>query len=434
MIEPLYRGLTRAAAPAIALWLRRREILGKEDGARLGERRGIAGRVRPPGPLVWLHAASVGESMSVLPLVTRLRARWPSVGILFTTGTVTSAQLLAERLPSGCFHQYAPLDVPPWVARFLDHWQPGAVLWVESEFWPNTIAEIRRRGLPLALINARLSPRSFQRWRSAAPLLRPPLDAFDPCLAQDDTVATRLAALGAHHVRCLGNLKFDAEPLPADDAELVPMRRAIGSRPVWLAASLHPGEVEAVANAHRTLAAAVPEVLTLVVPRHPARGGEMAGVFAGMGVRVGQRSAGASPGPDTDVYIADTMGELGLFFRLAKIVFMGGSLVPHGGQNALEAARLGCAVILGPHMFNFTEATAALLAADGAEQIAAAPDLAPAVSRLFADAAMAASRAAAAERVAESGRGAAQRVVDALAPLFETLAAPVTTKVHRASA
>src|SRR5258708_9171615 len=224
----------------MGLWLRRREILGKEDGARLGERRGIAGRVRPPGPLVWLHAASVGESMSVLPLVTRLRARWPSVGILFPTGPVTSAQLLAERLPSGCFHQYAPLDVPPWVARFLDHWQPGAVLWVESEFWPNTIAEIRRRGLPLALINARLSPRSFQRWRSAAPLLRPPLHAFDPRLPQDDTLATRLAALGAPPLRCLGNLKFDAEPLPADDAELVPMRRAIGSRPVWLAASLPP--------------------------------------------------------------------------------------------------------------------------------------------------------------------------------------------------
>src|SRR5258708_3162124 len=350
----------------MGLWLRRREILGKEEGARLGERRGIAGRVRPPGPLVWLHAASVGESMSVLPLVTRLRARWPSVGILFTTGTVTSAQLLAERLPSGCFHQYAPLDVPPWVARFLDHWQPGAVLWVESEFWPNTIAEIRRRGLPLALINARLSPRSFQRWRSAAPLLPPPLDAFDPCLAQDVTVATRLAALGAHHVRCLGNLKFDAEPLPADDAELLPIRPALGGRP---------------------------ERLALVVPGHPAGGGEMAGVFAGMGVRVGQRSAGASPGPDTDVYIADTMGELGLFFRLAKIVFMGGSLVPHGGQNALEAARLGCAVILGPHMFNFTEAPPPLLAAGGAQPIAAPPDLPPALSRLFAPAALGPSRA-----------------------------------------
>ena len=430
-MAPLYRGLTAAAAPALALWLRRRELLGKEDGARLSERRGIAGRTRPPGALAWLHAASVGESMSVLALVAELRRRWPSVGILFTSGTLTSAQLLAERLPPGCVHQYAPLDVPAWVSRFLDHWQPGAVLWVESEFWPNTIAEIERRGLPLALINARLSPRSYARWRSAGALLRPPLHAFAPCLAQDESTAQRLTSLGARHVQCLGNLKFDAEPLPADAAELQRLKNAVGGRPTWLAASIHPGEVAAVAAAHRALAARHPQLLTVVVPRHPPRGGEIAAVFADAGLRAAQRSAGRMPGPDIDVYVADTLGELGLFYRLCDIVFVGGSLIAHGGQNALEAARLGSAIVLGPHMFNFTEAAAALLAAGGAEQIADAAGLAEAVGRLLAAPALVKERAAAAQRVADAGRGAVGRVTDALAPLFEPLA---IAKDDRASA
>jgi 3-deoxy-D-manno-octulosonic-acid transferase len=430
-MAPLYRGLTSAAAPALALWLRRRELQGKEDGTRLAERRGIAGRPRPQGPLVWLHAASVGEAMSVLPLVDRLRQRWPSVALLFTSGTLTSAQLLAERLPAGTFHQYAPLDVPAWVSRFLDHWRPGAVLWVESELWPNTIAEIERRRIPLALVNARLSPRSFQRWRSASALLRPPLQAFDPCLAQDETTAERLTALGARHVRCLGNLKFDAEPLPANAGELARLEKAIGPRPAWLAASIHPGEVAAIAAAHRTVAARQAQLLTVVVPRHPPRGPEMAAAFAGAGLRVAQRSAGLLPGPDTDVYVADTLGELGVFYRLCSVVFVGGSLIAHGGQNPLEAARLHSAIVFGPHMFNFSEATTALLATGGAEQVADASGLAEAVARLLAEPALVKARAAAAERIADSGRGALERVADALAGLFEPLAAP---KDQRASA
>lgn len=423
MIGALYRGLAAAAAPGLHTWLLARQRRGKEDSSRLGERMGLAGQKRPDGGLIWMHAASVGESISVLPLAQRLRVQWPDVTLLFTSGTVTSARLLAERLPPGCLHQYAPLDVPTWIDRFLDHWRPGAVIWVESEFWPNTLAALRARRIPVALVNARLSPRSFARWKMAAPLIKPPLDLFDPCLAQDETIAARLTGLGARHVRCLGNLKLDAEPLPVDEKALADVQTAIAGRPVWLAASLHPAEVPAVVAAHRAIAVHHPPLLTLVVPRHPDRGAEIAAGFAAGGLTAVQRSASAAPGAG-DVYIADTLGELGLFYRAARIVLVGGSLIPHGGQNPLEAARLGCALVLGPHMFNFPEITAALLATDGADQIADADALGAAVDRLLRDKRLSESRAAAARAVAESGRGAVDRIASALAPLIAPLARP----------
>jgi 3-deoxy-D-manno-octulosonic-acid transferase len=434
MIAGLYRTLTQAAAPALVLWLKRRERQGKEEAARLGERRGIAGRARPEGPLVWLHAASVGEAMSVLPLIERLRIRWPEVTILVTTGTVTSAQILAGRLPPGCIHQYVPLDVPDWIEHFLDHWRPGAVLWVESELWPNTIAELRRRQVPLALVNARLSPRSFARWRAASPFLHAPLDSFEFCLAQDEATAARLAALGASRVQCLGNLKFDAEPLPADEAELAALRSAIHGRPLWCAASIQPGEAEAILTAHRHLAGRHAGLLTIIVPRHATRGREIAEACRSFGLSSAQRSLGAKPASDVDVYIADTMGELGLFYRLARIAFIGGSLVPHGGQNALEAARLDTALVYGPHMHNFAEVAAALIDAGGAEQVRDGEELAAAVGRLLIDANATAARAAAARRVAESGRGTVARVADALAPLFERLGPPAAISLQHARA
>lgn len=431
MIEGLYRCAAGAAAPALRLWLGARQQRGKEDPIRLGERQGIAGQARPPGGLAWIHAASVGEAMSVVPLVARLREQWPDVTLLFTSGTVTSAQLLAERLPAGCIHQYAPLDVPAWIAHFLDHWRPGAVLWVESELWPNTLAALRARRIPVALVNARMSPRSFARWQSVSSLIRPPLDLFEPCLAQDETIAARLTALGARKVQCLGNLKFDAEPLPADDDALAALRSAIGGRPVWLAASLHPAEIPPVAEAHRSLASRHKGLLTLVVPRHPAKGSEMAGSFAAAGLTVAQRSRGIPPG-DSDVYIADTLGELGLFYRVVRVVFVGGSLIPHGGQNPFEAALLGCALVLGPQMFNFPEITPALFAAGAAEQITDGSTLASAVDRLLTDKDEADRRGAAARRLAEANRGAVVRVAGALAPLLAPLG--VTPEAARARA
>jgi 3-deoxy-D-manno-octulosonic-acid transferase len=428
MIEILYRGLTAAGAPALRLWLEARQRRGKEDPLRLGERMGVASRARPPGAVIWMHAASVGEALSVMPLAAALRARWPAVSIVFTSGTVSSARLMAERLPAGCIHQYAPVDVPAWVDRFLDHWRPGAVLWIESEFWPNSIAAIRRRGLPLALVNARLSPKSFERWRLAAPLIRPPLDAFAPCLAQDETIAARLVALGGRAVSCLGNLKFDAEPLPADAEELARLQSALAGRPAWLAASIQPGEAPAVIAAHQALAARHKDLITLVVPRHPQRGADIAEVARSAGLTAARRGAGTLPDAATDIYLGDTLGELGLFYRLAKPVFIGGSLVPHGGQNPLEAARLDTALVLGPQMFNFPEVTSVLLAAGGAEQIADAAALAPAIDRLLGDPALVAQRAQAARAIADSGRGTVERVLKALDPLLAPLAGRETDR------
>ena len=280
----LWRLATGAAAPLLPLHLRRRVRLGKEIAARLGERRG-EGAARPPGRLLWLHAASVGETLSVIPLLEALAARAPDLSLLVTTGTVTAAGLLAQRLPDGLggrlLHRFVPLDVPRWVARFLDGWRPDAAVLVESELWPNLIAAAAARGVPLALVNARFSARSARRWRLLAPRLgRRLLGAFRLVTAQGEADAARLRALGAAAVLTPGNLKDAAPPLPADAAALAAVRGAIGDRPVFLAASTQPGEEAIVAAAHRLLAAAQPGLLTIIVPRHPERGPAIAAALA----------------------------------------------------------------------------------------------------------------------------------------------------------
>ncbi len=380
----------RLLAPALPAYLRRRARRGKEIPERLAERFGhggpAPGAVRPPGPLLWLHAASVGETTSILPVVEALLAPGPAAGprLLLTTGTVTAAALLGQRLPAGTLeggrvaHRFAPLDVPGWAARFLDAWRPDAAAFVESELWPNTLRAARARGVPLALVNARLSPRSARRWRLAPGLAREMLGGFALVLAQSEGDAARLAALGAPAPRCLGNLKFAAPPLPADPAALAALAAAIGPRPVLLAASTHPGEERILAAAHARAAARLPALLTVIVPRHPERGPAIAAALAGEVPALARRGEGALPGPGTAIYLADTLGELGLFYRLAGVAFVGGSLVPHGGQNPLEPARLGCPVLLGPHSWNFEEPVARLLGAGGAARLD--PSLPPAES------------------------------------------------------
>ncbi|MFL1460682.1 3-deoxy-D-manno-octulosonic acid transferase [Roseococcus sp. DSY-14] len=370
-----WAALAGAAAPALRWHLRRRAAAGKEDAARLPEREGF-GAARPAGPVIWLHAASVGEALAVLPLADALLAAAPELHVLLTTGTVTSAVLLRERWPaldSGrATHRFAPLDVPAWVGRFLDGWRPDAAAFVESEIWPNTLAALAARGVPAALVNGRLSPRSFARWRRWAPgPARRLLGGFARVLPRSAEDAARFAALGAR-VEPPADLKRAAPPLPADAAALAALRAAAGGRPVWLAASTHPGEDEQVVAAAR--AAAVPGLLTVIVPRHPQRGAAVAALCGG----AGRRSQGALPdaGP---FHVADTIGELGLFYRLAGAAFIGGSLVPHGGQNPLEAARLGCPALMGPHRFNFTEAAAELEAAGALRPVAGADALARAV-------------------------------------------------------
>ncbi len=415
----LWRWGTRCAAPLLPLYLRARLRRGKEWPDRLAERRG-EGAARPAGRLVWLHAASVGETLSILPLLQALADRAADLSLLVTTGTVTSATLLQQRLPPALQarvqHRFVPLDVPAWAARFLDDWRPDLAGFIESELWPNLIAAARARGIPLALVNARMSLRSATRWRMADALAAELLGSFRLVLAQSADDAARLRALGAPLVQAPGNLKYAAAPLPADAARLAELRDAIGARPVLLAASTHAGEETQVAAALAALRPRHPDLLGIIVPRHPERGVALAEELGAP-----RRSAGAMPGPRDTLYIADTLGELGLFYRLASVAVVGGSLVPHGGQNPLEPARLGCPILLGPHTHNFTEPVAALLAAGGAIQLQG-PDLAAALAAAAGDVLSKPDRgralAGAAATVVADGAELPGRIADALLALL----------------
>lgn len=421
-LAALWRLAANAAAPLLPAYLRRRAARGKEVPDRLPERFG-EGADRPEGPLLWLHAASVGETLSLLPLVEALGRVAPRLRFLVTTGTVTSATLLGQRLPAGLAprvaHRFVPLDVPRWVARFLDGWRPDAAVFAESELWPNLIAATAARGIPLALVNARMSERSAGWWRRAPGLARAVLAPFRVVLAQTGADAARLRALGAP-ADCLGNLKYAAPPLPADAAELDRLRGLLDGRPAWVAASTHPGEEAVVLAAHRRLAAAHPGLLTMIVPRHPERGPEVAALAGEL--PAARRAAGEAPGPGTAVLVADTLGELGLFYRLARCAFVGGSLVPHGGQNPLEPARLRCPVLVGPHAWNFEEVVARLEAAGGLTRVEPGTDpaaaLAEAVSAMLTSPDRGRAQAEAAAGVAAEEAGLPERIAAALLPLM----------------
>ena len=288
-------------APALLNWRRRR---GKEDPRRMAERMGHASLARPAGPLVWLHGASVGEGIALLPLVERLAAR--GFNVLVTTGTVTSATILANRLPAGAQHQYLPLDISRFMARFLDHWRPDLALVAESEIWPNMLRMVHERGVPLALVNARLSERSFARWSKAPNLIGSLLSRVDLCLAQTQDDAFRLHRLGAENVQVAGNLKYDVPAPPYAQQELAQMTAAVGARPVWFAASTHPGEEEIILGVHQRLLHDFPDLLTIVAPRHARRGQQIAELAASFGAPSALRSLGDKITPATQFYIADT--------------------------------------------------------------------------------------------------------------------------------
>lgn len=427
MLQNLYRGLTHLGGPAIRLYLARRRAAGKEDPIRQGERLGRTSQPRPAGRLVWFHAASIGESLSILVLVDRLLKLSGDIRVLVTTGTVTSAELMGRRLPPRAIHQYVPVDRPSYVRRFLDHWRPDLVLWIESEIWPNLLWEIGRRHIPAALVNARMSTTSFQRWRRVPGFIGPLLAPFRLCLAQTEVEAERLRLLGARTVRCVGNLKFSAEPPPAPAEALAALRQACGARPVWLFASSHPGEEEIAARVHAVIAARLPDLLTVIVPRHPHRGTAVVNLLAARGLSAARRAAEALPGPGDAVYVADTVGEMGLFYRLAPVVCVGGSLVAHGGHNPIEPAQLGCAVVYGPHMTNFPEITAELEAAGAAWPVADGDRLADAVEHLLTTDPDRQRLADAALGVAERNRRMVDAALDALTPVLVAAGLPAPT-------
>lgn len=358
----MYKAVTVLAYPLIAIYLAVRKAKGKEDLKRFPERMGYAGMPRPDGRLIWIHGASVGETLSALPLINRLGELYPDARVMMTSGTVTSAELMAKRLPANAFHQFVPIDTPSAVKRFVDYWKPDAVLWIESEFWPNLLSEISSRKIPLILINGRVSDRSFERWRKFPVFCRELQGLFTKSFGQTDEDARRLQVLGAKNADCVGNLKFASKDLPYDADEFAKLEKQIANRPCWIAASTHAGEEEQLAFAQNALK--TKGALMILAPRHPKRGDEIEKILTQAGLHVARRSRHEDITPETTVYLADTIGEMGLFYRLAEIAFVGGSLVAFGGQNIIEPARLGKAVVCGKYMMNFKEIVAKATAAD----------------------------------------------------------------------
>lgn len=412
------RGLSilEPMAFSLLLWRRKR---GLEDRTRLAERQGYPGRAKPNGHLAWVHGASNGEALSLLPIIERLTQR--GLYVLVTTGTRTSAVLVARRLPPGAFHQFVPLDIPRYTRRFLDYWRPDIALVAESELWPNMIVELSDRNIPLVLVNGRMSDRSFRRWQRLPSFIAALFERVALCMTQTLADAERMTRLGAPRVSVAGNLKFDSPPPPAESRTLAQLSGLVSGRAIWVAASTHPGEEEIILKAHKALALRHPQLLTIIVPRHPRRGAEIQQLCAQERLNSALRSQGLNPDRATDVYIADTIGELGLFYRLAPLTFMGGSLVPHGGQNPIEPAKLGCAILHGPHVQNFNDIYADLDEAGGALCIQDAQSLAPAVADLLADTGLMREMARAAGETVERLGGAVERTMRTIEPFITQL-------------
>jgi 3-deoxy-D-manno-octulosonic-acid transferase len=413
----LYRfatGLAQFAAPAL---LRRRAGAGKEDRARMGERLGRTTRARPSGGVVWMHGASVGESLSLLPLIKAVGRHRPDLTVLVTSGTVTAAEMMAKRLPPEAVHQFAPVDAPRAVRRFLDHWRPELAVLVESELWPNLILEARRRDVGLALLSARLSERSAARWLKAPKSARALLSAFDLVMAQDDEAAARLSGLGARDDGRL-NLKLAGEPLPVKRALLDAAREAAGSSPVLVAASTHPGEDEIVLDAFAALAKRKDRPLLVIAPRHPVRGLAIATLARSRGFTTGLRSEGDRFG-DHEVHVADTLGELGLWLRIAGAALVGGSLLPGpGGHNPVEPAQLGCPILTGPHVDNWASVYALFEDGEAVIEVRDAAGLAQAFADVLGDPKAAAAQVHRAKAIVDAQAGAVNAAADLLLALL----------------
>lgn len=357
MFISIYKSLIKFIYPIILKkHFEKRKEIGKECVERFNERQGETKKERPKDKLVWLHASSVGESISTLPLINKLLEDDKDLHVMITTGTVTSADIMAKRLPKRAFHQFMPIDHPDFCKKFLAHWKPDIILWLESDFWPSMLSEIKANEIKLILVNGRISDRSFHRWSFFKPIIKQFLDCFTHCMGQTDEDARRLKVLGAKSTSCSGNLKFAGLPLPKDEKELKTLQKEIGRRKIWIAAATHNDEEIRLAKIHQRLSKKHEDLLTIIVPRHAVRGTEIKNQIDELGFNVSLRSENEKIEKDTEMYIADTMGEMGLFYSLCDIVFIGGSLIPHGGQNFIEPSRMNSAIITGPHMHNFTEA------------------------------------------------------------------------------
>ncbi len=416
-----YRALSGALGPVARPVLAARARRGKEDAERLAERRGVASRARPHGPLIWLHAASVGESLVALSLADALQARREDVWVLMTSGTGTSAQLIARRATRSRFHQYVPVDKPNWARRFIAHWRPDLAVFVESELWPNLILEANDSGARLALVNARMNERSLKGWARVGESAGWLLACFDWIGAADARTEAGLQALTPLPVHRPGNLKLEAAPAPPDPAALEAAREAVGDRFVWAAVSTHPGEEETLIAAHALIRRERPDALMILVPRHPERGLAVGSILHEAGVSYARRAAHDAPDGGEEVWLADTLGETPLWYALSPAAFIAGSLKPGiGGHNPVEATRAGAAVVSGPHVESFAEVYAAY-DRENARLVAEAPEaIAEAVIRARA----AEDMVARAERALTTlSGGALETTVEALLNLLDAPAA-----------
>jgi 3-deoxy-D-manno-octulosonic-acid transferase len=343
----LYNILWYFLTPLMHPWLWWRLHKNKEEKGRLQERFGLYIAEKTEKPIIWLHGASVGETLSLRPIIAFLRQEYPDYTILITTGTKTAARLILQQEQGDIIHQYIPLDHPLWTKRFFDHWKPSLGILVESEFWPNFILNAP---CPMWLLSGRLTPDSYQRWKKWFPkFFRSIMEHFSLVFAQTEADAARLKEFHKGHI-FISNLKYLAKPLPIEKTTINTLEKMIGSRPFWIAASTHPGEEKIIIQAHQYIKEKIPNILTIIAPRHPIRGDDIRGLlppdFFGT-----QRSRQENITAKTDIYIADTMGELGSLFSISSITLVAGSLLPNiGGHNLLEPAFFGNAILHGPHM------------------------------------------------------------------------------------
>jgi len=411
MLFSFYRGMTSLSAPVLNRILSNRRSHAKEMPERMQERRGHATVTRPEGKVMWIHGASVGEALSVLPLLNTLKARLPAWHFLVTTGTVTSAELMAKRLPEDVIHQFIPLDHPKWVRRFMDHWRPDAVIWLESELWPNLLHEIEMRKIPTALINARMRPKTFAKWQKARSLMTKMLGAFTFILVGARDYMRYFKEFGAKNVYYVGSLKLGAKALPVDETKLAELRNQIGSRPCTAFLQTHATEETLAAETFRELRKEQSDLLLIIAPRKHTRGEEIKTELQQLGFNVALRTAGDAITAQTDIYVADTIGEMGLWYTLCPVAVIGGSFIHFGGQNPIEGTHFGTAVLYGPHMYNFPELCAVLEEAGAAKPVADREHLLPALKAIYGNPEKLAGMRAASLALAEQNHS----VIDAFA-------------------
>lgn len=439
MMLRVYKLASYAAPVMLRRWIHRRIYDGREHPARVQERYGIPTIPRPAGPLIWIHAASVGEALSIMPLVEHLCAQNDKLNFLITSCTVTSSKVIRPKLNARVMHQFVPYDVPRWVRRFLKHWQPDLAIWVESELWPNLMLQTRARGVPMLLVNARMSEKSFIRWQRYREAILKLLRCFSMMYAGSQDDLRKYKDLGTDPISYIGNIKYDVPALPADTHRLEILRSQIAGRAVWLASSTHAGEEAMTAQVHTQLRNQIPNLLTIIVPRHPARAESILKEIAAQNLATATRSKGQDITPQTDIYLADTLGELGIFYRLVDVVFMGGSLVPHGGHNPIEPAKLGCAILCGPHMFNFQNIVDEMQHENALVMVNDAAALAEKISLLLRNTEARAEMIASARTTTESRTGVMQKIAASVLELLpaksaESPARPLRQQAQKTSA